>query len=149
MLGLSNSCDKNSTTIIFSIIIIVFLFQNDYKDSFDDPKNREIGRDIKNGKVNWLSFTAYSRCNPQQKELFRENFYRESCGDSVNNLIELYKQLDIPKVYEETIRNIQNEILEDIKTLPKDTISRDFVLSLLDILPQLNSLQRINKLEKL
>lgn len=77
-------------------------------------------------------------CNSEQKEIFRQNFHNVRSEDAVNNLIELYKQLDMPKVYEETYHNIQNEILEDTKKLPGEIIPHELLFNIINILKQMN-----------
>lgn len=73
-----------------------------------------------------------------QKKFFLKNFHGDYQEDFINNLIKLYKELDMPKLYEETYRTIQTEILEDTKKLPEDVIPHELVFNLLDIIQQKN-----------
>lgn len=113
----------------------ISLFQNDYLDSFDDPKNRKLGTDIKESRITWLSVTAYNNCNPRQKQFFNENFGKGlSC--SVNKIINLYEELDMPKVYEEAEHKLYSTIIADINKLNNDIIPHVLPLRLLNNLQQ-------------
>lgn len=118
----------------FKFCVLIF-FQNDYLDCFDDPKNRSIGIDIKEAKVSWLAVNAYKQCNSKQKDVFRQHYGNKS-SDSVSAIINLYKELDMPKKYEEAEHQLHSQILKEINEIPNHIIPHELLIRLLDNLRQ-------------
>lgn len=104
-------------------------------DCFDNPKNRELGADIKEARITWLSYLAYNKCNAVQKQFFNENYGKNS-SSSVSKIIDLYQELEMPKMYEDTERKLHSSILEEVKTLPNDIIPHALISRLLNNLQQ-------------
>lgn len=75
-------------------------------------------------KIGWLSINAFHKCNPIQKELFRDN-YGNFSEDSVNKIINLYKELQLPELYKETEHKLHGEILKEIEEIPSDIIPHE------------------------
>lgn len=75
-------------------------------------------------KITWLSVNAYTKCNSQQKDFFLKHYGNDS-KDSVNKIIDLYEELELPKLYEETKRELHNEIIEGIKYIPDDVVPHE------------------------
>lgn len=114
---------------------IHLLFQNDYLDSFDTSANRQTGTDIKEGKITWVSVTAYKMCNSAQKEYFLEHYGKHS-QKSVEKIMELYKELHIPQIFLHSEEKLHSELLTEIKQLPDEVIPHELLLMLLKTLRQ-------------
>lgn len=105
-------------------MLIWFCFQNDYLDAFGDSLNRPIGTDIKMSRITWLSINAFHKYNAAQKTLFLKH-YGNSSEQPVAIIIDLYKELDLPKLYYKVENKYQSELQEEINDLPNDIIPQE------------------------
>lgn len=70
-------------------------------DVYGDVK--EIGKkgtDIQNGKCTWLAVTALERCTPNERKVFKTCYGSDEPAHYFR-LVELYRKLEIPKLYHE------------------------------------------------
>lgn len=68
-------------------------------------------------------------------EVFRQHYGKPS-SDSVSAIINLYKELDMPKQYEDTEISFHSDLIKEIKKLPDDIIPHQLLLKLLSNLRQ-------------
>ncbi|XP_063830678.1 farnesyl pyrophosphate synthase-like isoform X2 [Ostrinia nubilalis] len=108
--------------------------ENDFLDSFgDEAISGKIGSDIQEGKISWLSVTALQRCDEAQREEFIANYGRadDAC---VQRIKQLYRELQIPRLYREEERACYENIIARIQALPSDNVIPSPVLiKLLDM----------------
>eukprot|EP00042_Codosiga_hollandica_P002957 m.12698 g.12698 ORF g.12698 m.12698 type:complete len:440 (+) comp17633_c0_seq2:30-1349(+) len=100
-----------------------FQIQDDYLDCYGDPKViGKIGTDIQDNKCGWLVIQALRLCNADQRKLLEENYARHD-DDCVARVKQLYKDLNIEKVYhdyeEESYQKIMQLIDQKHGALPK------------------------------
>lgn len=81
--------------------------------------------DIKESRITWLSVTAYNKCNSKQKKFFNE-YYGKSSQEAVNNIINLYRELKMPALFEEASLKFEKRILNDVKKLPDEVVPHEF-----------------------
>ncbi|XP_063830677.1 uncharacterized protein LOC135079961 isoform X1 [Ostrinia nubilalis] len=112
----------------------LIMMQNDFLDSFgDEAISGKIGSDIQEGKISWLSVTALQRCDEAQREEFIANYGRadDAC---VQRIKQLYRELQIPRLYREEERACYENIIARIQALPSDNVIPSPVLiKLLDM----------------
>jgi len=72
-----------------------------------------VGRDIEEAKCGWLVVTALKRCSPAQRKVLEENYGREE-PEKVARVKQVYRELDMPKIYadyeENSYRQLQSLI---------------------------------------
>ena len=71
----------------------------------------KVGTDIQDGKCSWLIVIAMQRANPAMKKELEEN-YGLSDPAKVERVKEIYRELQIPKIYEK----YEEESYEEIQT---------------------------------
>jgi len=100
-----------------------FQIQDDFLDCFGDPQTiGKVGTDIQDNKCSWLVVQALQRCTPSQRKLLQEN-YGQWDDQKVATVKKLYRELELPKVFEEyeetSYRHIQAQ-LDDVTTVPRE-----------------------------
>jgi len=89
-----------------------FQVQDDYLDCFGNPAvSGKVGTDIQDGKCSWLIVIAMQRANPAMKKELEEN-YGLTDPAKVERVKEIYRELQIPKIYEK----YEEESYEEIQT---------------------------------
>jgi len=117
---------KSAYTLAKKICCIMgeyFQIQDDYLDCFGDPSViGKVGTDIQDNKCSWLVVQALKRCSPTQRSLLESN-YGQWNDKKVAKVKDLYKELDLPKVFaeyeEESYQAIQAE-LDKVTLMPRD-----------------------------
>jgi len=100
-----------------------FQIQDDYLDCFGDPEHiGKVGTDIQDNKCSWLVVQALDRCSPAQRALLEKN-YGQWNDKKVEKVKELYRELDLPKLFEDyeeaSYKSIQDQ-LEQLKDVPRE-----------------------------
>jgi len=101
----------------------LFQVQDDYLDCFGDPEvTGKVGTDIQDCKCSWLCVVALQRATPEQKAIIMENYGIDK-PENIQKIKELYREMDIPKVFntyeEQTYQLISTHIQEMGYGLPK------------------------------
>lgn len=100
-----------------------FQIQDDYLDCFGDPKTiGKIGTDIQDNKCSWLVVQALKRSTPAQRKILEDN-YGKWDDDKVAKVKALYKEMELPKVfeaYEEKSYELIQAKLEKVTSVPRD-----------------------------
>lgn len=87
-------------------------------------------------RITWLTITAYQKCNPAQKNVMREHYGKDS-DLSVEKIIKLYEELEIPKAYDEKLNKMRTEIFQETNELPNDIIPHEIIFRSLQIVEQI------------
>lgn len=100
-----------------------FQIQDDYLDCYGDPETiGKIGTDIQDGKCSWLVVQTMLRTTPEQRSVL-EASYAKHDDDAVKKVKELYRHLDLERVYheyeEDTYQTLRRKI-ESVSTVPKE-----------------------------
>ncbi len=86
---------------------IAFQLKDDYLDTFGDEKTfgKRIGGDILCGKKTFLLINALDRANDAQRTEIRQTLADKNLpeAEKIAKITDIYQQLDIPKLCEETI----------------------------------------------
>lgn len=90
-------------------------------DCFDKTDLREVGRDIKGGKINWMSLTAYDRFSPSQKQIFVKHFGNDT-NESVNKIMNLYQDIGMPNIFDEVLKKMLEDFWLKMNDIPNDVI---------------------------
>lgn len=103
-LHIARATDPNLFTEAESILVKLgeyFQIQDDYLDCFGDPSvTGKIGRDIEDAKCSWLVIQALKRVSAEQRALLDANYGKDD-ATAVSVVKELYKTLDLERVYRE------------------------------------------------
>ncbi|KAI8322663.1 farnesyl pyrophosphate synthase [Martensiomyces pterosporus] len=99
-----------------------FQIQDDYLDCYGEPEViGKIGTDIEDNKCSWLVVQALDRVTPEQRQILNENYGRKAPAEHAQRVKELYKEMDIEKVYRDyedaAIAGLQKKISEVDETL--------------------------------
>lgn len=92
-------------------------FQDDYLDCFGSKELiGKSGTDIIEGKCSWPFVKSLEKSNADQKKVLLENYGKDDsvCEDRVKMV---YRQVGVPKLYEEQEETSYQEICETIKTI--------------------------------
>jgi len=130
---LSGIKDKKSYELAKKICLTMgeyFQVQDDYLDCFGDPKHiGKVGTDIQDNKCSWMVVQALERCSPAQRKVLVSNYGQWNDG-KVKKVKQLYRELDLPKVFEEyeeaSYKSIQEDLAK-IKLMPREVF--DVLLS--------------------
>lgn len=99
-----------------------FQVQDDYLDCFGDPSViGKVGTDIQDNKCSWLVVQALDRATPEQREVLKEN-YGVWNDDKVATVKRLYRDLQLPKVFEKYEEDSYSQIqerLQRVTLIPK------------------------------
>ncbi|CAO1945681.1 unnamed protein product [Urochloa humidicola] len=97
---------------------IYYQVQDDYLDSFGDPKFfGKIGTDIEEYKCSWLVVQALEHADENQKIILLEN-YGKSHPACVAKVKDLYKELNLEEVFHQYERESYNKLIAGIKAQP-------------------------------
>lgn len=106
-----------------------FQIQDDYLDCFGDPETiGKVGTDIQDNKCSWLIVQALERCNDQQRQALKDN-YGKWDDAKVAKIKELYRELDLPKVFREYEEESYQKIQEEMNQVPLPRDVFDVLLS--------------------
>lgn len=110
-----------------------FQVQDDILDCFGDPSiTGKIGTDIEDGKCSWPIVMAFERAPLEDKAILQEN-YGVNSEEATLNVKQVYKKLEIFKLYESYELEVYEKLSEKIDTLClKSEIPQPVLLGLLD-----------------
>jgi farnesyl diphosphate synthase len=102
-----------------------FQIQDDYLDCFGDPKEiGKVGTDIQENKCSWLIVQALQLCaNDKNKMNVLKSNYGQWNDGKVEKVKKLYKELDLPQVYQTYEENFYASItakLASVDAMPKE-----------------------------
>ncbi|EGD77089.1 hypothetical protein PTSG_07427 [Salpingoeca rosetta] len=103
---------------------VFFQVQDDYLDCYGAPEViGKIGTDIEqDNKCGWLVVQALDRVTPEQRKILEENYGRKD-PECVKRIKELYKELDLEKLYHEfeeaSYQKLMKMVEEKAGDLPK------------------------------
>jgi len=120
-LYLSNRTNTEEHQLVEEIMLKIgelFQVQDDYIDCFGDPSQTgKIGTDIRDGKCSWLAVMALELASDEQRALIQHNYGQGESAECEERIKQLYKQLNITKVYRDYERNTLSEIIAQINRL--------------------------------
>jgi len=123
MIMAGKSSNKVTMKKLESILLAVghyFQVQDDYLDCFgDEQETGKFGTDIQDNKCSWLVVQALELCNPEELQFLIENYGKNDIN-SVGNVKQLYRKLNLIQVYADYEMMTQNKIMAMIKELPED-----------------------------
>jgi len=100
-----------------------FQIQDDYLDCYGDPKViGKIGRDIEENKCSWLIVQALRYANSDQRKVLEAHYGRDNAAD-VAKVKEIYKQLNIPKIFKDYEDESYSKLIKQIDgvlNMPKE-----------------------------
>jgi len=100
----------------------LFQIQDDYLDCFGDTsKTGKIGTDIQDRKCSWLFVKALEKANPDQKNELNE-FYGKDDLEAVAKVKEVYKTLQLQKVFTDYEDEAYDDIVNQINQLSEKSI---------------------------
>ena len=132
-----NECDPNEDFEEIEAILmkIGFLYQlhDDYLDAFvDSNKTGKIGSDIPEGKCCWPIVRALQLCDERQR-IVLENNYGIKSEANVKAVKEVYKELNLIKLFKHESTQMYGSICADIQRLNDKRIVGpeifDFIIS--------------------
>ncbi|KAJ1724382.1 Farnesyl pyrophosphate synthetase [Coemansia erecta] len=94
---------------------IYFQVQDDYLDCYGEPEViGKVGTDIEDNKCSWLVVQALDRVSAEQRQVLNDNYGRKAPAEHALRVKQLYKELEIEKVYrayeDKTIAELQDKI---------------------------------------
>lgn len=93
-----------------------FQVQDDFLDCYGTPEQiGKVGRDIEEAKCGWLVVTALPLCSPQQRKVLQDNYGREEAA-SVARVKQVYKELNIEKIYRDYEEKSYRQLKRDIES---------------------------------
>eukprot|EP00455_Lapot_gusevi_P008054 TRINITY_DN13473_c0_g1_i1.p1 TRINITY_DN13473_c0_g1~~TRINITY_DN13473_c0_g1_i1.p1 ORF type:complete len:375 (+),score=93.04 TRINITY_DN13473_c0_g1_i1:69-1193(+) len=109
-----------------------FQIQDDYLDCFGDPQHiGKIGTDIYDHKCSWLVVQALMRANPAQLQTLQDNYGKDLGGPCEARIKQLYRELELPALYQQQERQSFDECVASIENVPDD-IPKSIFQDLLD-----------------
>lgn len=106
-------------------------FQDDYLDCFGSKESiGKSGTDIIEGKCSWPFVKSLENSNADQRKILLENYGKDDsvCEDRVKKV---YREVGVPKLYEEQEETSYQEISERIRTISNQGL-RQLLLRLVD-----------------
>ncbi|CAO1947812.1 unnamed protein product [Urochloa humidicola] len=101
---------------------IYFQVQDDFLDCFGDSEfTGKIGTDIEELKCSWLVVQALKRVDENQKSILFEN-YGKPDPTCVAKVKDLYRELNLEKVFCEYERESYNKMIADIEAQPNKVV---------------------------
>ncbi|KAJ1963741.1 Farnesyl pyrophosphate synthetase [Dipsacomyces acuminosporus] len=106
-----------------------FQIQDDFLDCYGDPEViGKIGTDIEDNKCSWLVIQALDRVTPEQRQVLNDNYGRKAPAEHALRVKNLYKELNIEKVYRDyedaAIADLQSKISKvDESLVPRDVFT--------------------------
>lgn len=104
-----------------------FQVQDDYLDMFGDPNvTGKIGTDIEDRKCSWLVVQALKLADQNQKILIEKNYGIKSKA-SVEIIQQLYKDLNLEKLFKNYEQTKYEEIMLKVGQFENDSLSKAIV----------------------
>ncbi|KAI0561184.1 Isoprenoid synthase [Gracilaria domingensis] len=98
-----------------------FQAQDDFLDAFGDPSvTGKIGTDIEDNTCTWLVVRALERCSEEDRLVLEQNYGKKDTTCS-NRVKDLYRKLDLPKVFaafEQSSYEDLSKRIADIQHMP-------------------------------
>ncbi|EDS25701.1 farnesyl pyrophosphate synthetase [Culex quinquefasciatus] len=97
--GIEDQNAVNKMQIIIAKVEVLFQMMNDYQDLFGDAEL--LGKeesDIQERKCSWFAVKCLEKTNPEQKELFKQNYGSED-PDRVTDVEALYSSLQMKEEF--------------------------------------------------
>ncbi|KAK6094023.1 Farnesyl pyrophosphate synthetase [Batrachochytrium dendrobatidis] len=109
-----------------------FQVQDDYLDCYGTPETiGKIGTDIEDNKCGWLIVQALSRASPEQRTLL-DQCYGKKNADSVAIVKNVYKELEIERIYHEYEEESYKRISVLIEKIEDGLIPRDMFVTFMN-----------------
>ncbi|GBC44316.2 farnesyl pyrophosphate synthase [Rhizophagus irregularis DAOM 181602=DAOM 197198] len=109
-----------------------FQIQDDYLDCYGDPEViGKIGTDIEDNKCSWLINQALAKVSPEQRKLLDENYGRKN-PKNVAVVKQIYKDLEIEKLYKEYEEQSYSRLNDLILQLDDSLIKRQVFYTFMD-----------------
>ncbi|CAB4482759.1 farnesyl pyrophosphate synthase [Rhizophagus irregularis] len=109
-----------------------FQIQDDYLDCYGDPEViGKIGTDIEDNKCSWLINQALAKVSPEQRKLLDENYGRKN-PKNVVVVKQIYKDLEIEKLYKEYEEQSYSRLNDLILQLDDSLIKRQVFYTFMD-----------------
>eukprot|EP00123_Amoebidium_parasiticum_P007231 comp17976_c0_seq1/m.18357 comp17976_c0_seq1/g.18357 ORF comp17976_c0_seq1/g.18357 comp17976_c0_seq1/m.18357 type:complete len:370 (-) comp17976_c0_seq1:527-1636(-) len=115
MAGITEPALFKSAEKILLVMGEYFQIQDDYLDCYGAPEViGKIGTDIQDNKCSWLVCQALLRATPEQRKVLVDNYARKN-ADNEAKVKELYRQMDLEKVFKDYEEATYAELLDLIK----------------------------------
>ncbi|CAI2161679.1 14036_t:CDS:10 [Funneliformis geosporum] len=109
-----------------------FQIQDDYLDCFGDPKyTGKIGTDIQDNKCSWLVNQALAKVSSEQRKLLEENYGKKNL-ENVAIIKQIYKDLELEKLYKEYEEQSFNKLNDLISQLDDSLINRQVFITFMN-----------------
>ncbi|XP_038121926.1 farnesyl pyrophosphate synthase [Culex quinquefasciatus] len=122
--GISDQNAVNQMQTIIAKVEVLFQMMNDYQDLFGDAEL--LGKeesDIQERKCSWFAVKCLEKTNPEQKELFKQNYGSED-PEKVATIKELYTTLQLKEEYNKCKNELSKEIEADIERVELGKLQR-------------------------
>lgn len=130
--GVSNVELESRLTTLLLRLGVFFQSQDDFLDFVDDPLiTGKVGTDIQEGKCTWLVVEALARADDESKELLRLKYGSADPAD-VANVKKIYRDLDLPAVFEDYEERMRLALKNEIADLESLQIPTTFLFDVLD-----------------
>uniref|UniRef100_A0A1B0GKD3 Polyprenyl synthetase n=3 Tax=Lutzomyia longipalpis TaxID=7200 RepID=A0A1B0GKD3_LUTLO len=115
--GYTNLSIMKEAKSILADIGYFYVIQNDFYDSFGDPNVMgKVSSDIGEGRCRWPALLTMQLGTPEQKEVLKVNYGRKD-PECVAKVIELYRELNLPRLYDDYCNNLGSRMLGDVDKL--------------------------------
>lgn len=104
------------------------MFQNDFHDYIHHNESIEA-TDIANGRCSWLIVTVLDKANSLEKKILMDN-YGVANETAVNNVKEVFDQMNIEAIYREAISAMVVSIRYYIQCVPDQNIQKSLLVLL-------------------
>ncbi|XP_044745337.1 uncharacterized protein LOC123307184 [Coccinella septempunctata] len=103
-----------------------YQLQNDFLDVYGEAYSGKMGTDIQEGKYSWLIIKAIEKASPYQQEVLR-NCYGRWNSDCVEQVKDIYDQLDLKSMFHEEVESIYRKIFDSASRMRSD-IAKELML---------------------
>lgn len=119
--GLGAAADKQDVKDILLLMGEYFQVQDDYLDCYADPSVLgKVGTDVQDNKCSWLVVQALNKASEEQRAFLKANYGQHDEGKVVA-VKDLYKKMDLEKLYLEYEESSYKQLNEMIATTCKET----------------------------
>ncbi|EPX74372.1 farnesyl pyrophosphate synthetase [Schizosaccharomyces octosporus yFS286] len=119
--GNLNEFADATTKKLSKLLGYYFQAQDDYLDCFGDYASLgKVGMDIEDNKCTWLVCQAQMIANADQLMCLEMHYGRRN-QDSVSKIKQLYRELDIPSMYQNFVEAMVEKIMTGINDIDEDT----------------------------
>ncbi|CAG8469861.1 4086_t:CDS:10 [Funneliformis mosseae] len=109
-----------------------FQIQDDYLDCYGDPQViGKIGTDIQDNKCSWLMNKALTKVSPEQRKLLDENYGKKN-PDNVAIIKQIYKELELEKLYKEYEEQSYKKLNDCISQLDDSLVKRKVFITFMN-----------------